>query len=1144
MMQLSVEDRGRGRVSECHPHRTSRSLFLALLTLGCTLPLGAPAAVITWTDAAGGQFNDAANWGAGGPPGVADEARFNIGSATYTVDLTTNVTNERLVVRRDDVTLDLAANIYDLTAVANRSVAIATTGSNVGSLTLLNGTVNAVEVATSFTANSVGTLTVGMGATLNASSDVIIGEAGTGFVNVEDGGEVNGLLVVLGELAGASGSAVVTGAGSTLTTTERLRVGDFGTGALTIAAGATVTTGFGVQMGISTGGDGSVIVTGGGSTLDADINLVVGDAGTGALTVIAGAAASAGDDLLIGGASGNGTVTVTGSGSSLSITDEVALGWGLDGTGGLLVEDGATITSSAARIGEVTGGTGMAAVTGAGSTWANTATIVGDSGEGTLLVDNGGAVVTLATFVGSGTGSVGEVFVTGTGSTWTSNGSFYVGALGSGTFDVDDGNTVTVLGRVNIAVFNGSSGTLTVSGAGTTFRNFSDLIVGNGSSGTLLIETGAEFISGLDAADQSHIGGLDVDTGVPVGMVTVTGAGSGWFNFADLTIGGGILGGSGTLIIADGGRAENPTAILGDTFGSSGAVTVTDADSLWTNTDTLIVGNDGSGTLLVAAGGTVSSDQGQIGATAQGDGTVTATGGNSTWTNTDVLYVGGDDTAAGGAGALIVETGATVDAGNLLKLWGPGTVHLNGGTIRTLALDITAGSFNFNGGTLNFADDLTLGASGPLGTSYALAPQRHLAVDDVTTIDIGSTLSIDGGTFTTSSLVADGVLALNAGTFNLTGDDLTVGSFGLFGATLHLTSNQAVNITNTTTVNNGALLLIENGSFSAGTTINNGQVTLDGVASALDGATLTNNSLVSGNGRIGATLDNTAAGEVRVGSGDTLTFSRTSNVNDGTIDLLGGTIEFTRNFDNNAGGSIVGRGTLITAEGMTNAGTVALSGATEILGDVSNLAGGTIIISGNSTLTFFDDVVHDGVEIRVSEGSAAVYFGAYSGTGPLTGTGTNFFEGDLNPGSSPGRLYVEGDAVLGLSNTLSIELAGLLPGDDFESVEVLGDLTLGGTLDIDLLGDYLPAIGDSYTFITAVGGIDGVFDSYLLPRAQGVRFDIEYLSHAVVLRTAALPLPGAMWLLLSALGGLVLARPGRGRATDGWPASARTLEFK
>ena len=79
-------------------------------------------------------------------------------------------------------------------------------------------------------------------------------------------------------------------------------------------------------------------------------------------------------------------------GGSLDVTQNLHLGEG--GQGVVTVGSGGTITSQTTRLGRFTGGSGIATVTGAGSTWSTSLDfLVGESGSGSLSVNSGGAVV-------------------------------------------------------------------------------------------------------------------------------------------------------------------------------------------------------------------------------------------------------------------------------------------------------------------------------------------------------------------------------------------------------------------------------------------------------------------------------------------------------------------------------------------------------------------------------------------------------------------------------------------------------------------------------------------------------------------------------------------------------------------------------
>ena len=78
------------------------------------------------------------------------------------------------------------------------------------------------------------------------------------------------------------------------------------------------------------------------------------------------------------------------------------------------------------------------------------------------------------------------------------------------------------------------------------------------------------------------------------------------------------------------------------------------------------------------------------------------------------------------------------------------------------------------------------------------------------------------------------------------------------------------------------------------------------------------------------------------------------------------------------------------------------------------------------------------------------------------------------PGDSTGFLVVTGDYFQGPDATLAIELGGTGFGE-FDLLSVSGSAVLDGSLDITEL--YTPGAADSWTILTATGGITGDFAS-------------------------------------------------------------------
>ena len=189
-------------------------------------------------------------------------------------------------------------------------------------------------------------------------------------------------------------------------------------------------------------------------------------------------------DGYIGNSStGAGTVTVTGT-SSTWYNGDMGYGiWvGVNGTGTLNVTNGGAVTDYGylSAVGYSDGSTGIATVTGPGSTWTTAAEYFyiggGDgAGNGTLNITNGGVVGftgydpynppahDLYAYIGSDTGSSGTVTVTGADSQWNLSGepsTLFIGMNGTGRLNITAGGSVTVNGATYV-------GYLGMSGVGT-----------------------------------------------------------------------------------------------------------------------------------------------------------------------------------------------------------------------------------------------------------------------------------------------------------------------------------------------------------------------------------------------------------------------------------------------------------------------------------------------------------------------------------------------------------------------------------------------------------------------------------------------------------------------------------------------------
>lgn len=476
------------------------------------------------------------------------------------------------------------------------------------------------------------------------------------------------------------------------------------------------------------------------------------------------------------------------------------IGWAIDQTG-MLAVDGSALLSGRVSIGDNAGSSGAVTVTGFGSTWTNSsAMVVGYYGAGTLRIENGGQVSHAYSSLGDQYGSSGTTTVTGTGSAWT-GGPLYVGRTGSGTLTIENGGQVSTSGTIYVYYSSiighdqYSTGTATITGAGSSWVNSAGLVVGYGGPGTLVISNGGQVTNG---------GGVVVGYQAS-GTATVSGAGSIWNAANGITVG---RSGPGTLVVENGGQVSSSSGIVGSKVWTSGTATVTGKGSIWSTKSALSVGSEygnggGTGTLRIENGGQVRStrtdiwayignafgqspsstvlvkgvgsvwdnqcplavrngtlrieDGGQVTnmdaavGFSSGSAQITVTGDGSTWTNRGGLTVGRPE----GNGTLLVADGGTVSSiWTEIGYWtGSSTVTVTGAGSSLGSAFLRLGCYGT--GTLTIADGGKVTAQNP-SIGYTSCVNLHVS---------GSDMLVLGDAGTVGGLTNNGKINLYADAF-------------------------------------------------------------------------------------------------------------------------------------------------------------------------------------------------------------------------------------------------------------------------------------------------------------------------------------------------------------------------------------------
>lgn len=843
---------------------------------------------------------------------------------------------------------------------------------------------------------------------------------------------------------------------------------------------------------------------------------------------------------------------------------------GTGGVGNLLLGNGASLTNDEGFIGRLSNSyddTSTATVE-QNSTWTNFADLnVGRSGRGILKIESGGTVTSLNGYLAqSGSASEGTVEIRGAGSNWDVAESLIVGSSGTGTITVEgQGQLASENGYIGLS--EGAAGTVNVYGTNSSWANIDNLTIGSnsgqstaGARGTLNVASGGKvsaggstylgFYSGIDPTDPSS------------GSMNVTGEGSTFATGSDLVVG---RDGIGALTINDMGVVQSQTGRIGDLSNGQGTATVSGEASRWTNSDRIYVGNEGQGSLSILDRGTVSSKTAYIGLQEGSSGTVLVRDAGSVWENSSYLNSGGTiDVESGGkvntgvarifGGTVsIADLGSELNVNSYLEIASSESATLDihsGGKVTSTQGWIAFSSSNLNG---------TVGVSGSK-SEWEMTDRLYAGFSGNSTVDVtaGGSIRSHGGdlaalpsSISNFTVSGDGSSWINSGDLNIAGRE---GGHAGGTSTLTIADAGLVSVATTTSIFSNGSVDMQGGRFEFGQTTLQDFSRVGGTSGSLAGridndsvtdvATLTpfqnnaldltdvmftNSEVLYGSAaNLGVSVNNLANGELFTSSGEFVHF-RGGLQNQGEINNVGGAIRFDERIVNAVDGFIAGRGSFTANGGFSNLGTIAVSGDSDFFGDMSMLSGGSLVTSGRSTTTFYDDVVHNGDEIRTSLGSNTVFFGEFTGAGSFEGQGTVFFEGDLRPGNSPGLLEFGGDVVLGESAWTEIEIAGIGLGE-YDQFSIDGDLWTDGQLAVSFIDGFELESGHEF-LIADINGLqsgqfDGLDEGDLVGRFSGIDLFISYTGGTGndIRLFSPVPEPTVFWLVLFSFSGASLVR--------------------
>jgi autotransporter-associated beta strand protein len=194
-------------------------------------------------------------------------------------------------------------------------------------------------------------------------------------------------------------------------------------------------------------------------------------------------------------------------------------------------------------------------------------------------------------------------------------------------------------------------------------------------------------------------------------------------------------------------------------------------------------------------------------------------------------------------------------------------------------------------------------------------------------------------------------------------------------------------------------------------------------------------------------------------------------------------------------------------------------------GSLTKIGLGTLILSGANTYTGNTNVDRGVLNVAgsINSNTTVHHPGVLAGTGTVHGNVTN--RGTVSPGDPVGTLTINNYTQYA---TLMIQIAGANAGQ-FGLLDVLGTANLSGHLDPVLLNDFVPTIGESFTFLNygAVNGTLFIFNRNIddEPLHWDVSYFPTYATLTVVAGNVAVPDQASTCVLLTlGLLGLVTFR--------------------
>lgn len=725
----------------------------------------------------------------------------------------------------------------------------------------------------------------------------------------------------------------------------------------------------------------------------------------------------------------------------------------------------------------------------------------------------------------------------------------------------------------NVNWNSGTSGTLDLNGNSQTasFITTSTSLIPTGGIGRVIASAAPATIT----TPQSTSGTFD---GIFTGSAALTKAGSGG-NTTILTLTGPStstgpvtitngtisLGTSGTGSAVQFGSLGSNSIIIGSSNSTNAALNISPLGNNYTFTSGQTI--SGTGTLVTSSTLTATSN-GTWAPGNSGIGRLAVTG-NLTLGGTSQFELGapGASTAAPGSSDLTAVSG-TLALGGALNLSNAGS--LAGGVYRLFTYGAASGSYasvtaNPTPTTRTGASLVTLGGSGTgAGQGVFLTVYNQAAASLVSSTSVNLGLIHAGASFGTQALTISNTATAGSYTEGLdAAASGTTGDASASGAVANLAAGGTSTLlavglggANTATggVKSGAVTV---GFASSGVASGLGAAAIGSQVVNVTGSVFDGNAtwLQSTGGSWGtlASANWTSTGGVAAAPGtfagytnvDTATFAGAVTSGTATVALDGAQASLAGlAFSNTTARYVIATGTgsgSLTLATVSGKPAVNVIGIHEIAAAIAGSSGlqksgvGALVLSGSNTFSGATDVTAGLLAVNGSiAGAANVAANAIlGGSGSVGGLVSVAAGGILAPGNSPGTLALSGGLALDPASLLQFELNATdttIGGGINDLVNVTGDFTLGGTLDVTGIGDFTTALNTSVwrLFNYSGGSFSGSLTLGTTPDLGGGRtFAIDTATSGQV-NLVVVPEPSA--LILAGLGIAAAVRLARRRS--------------